>query len=133
MPLGQSQGVSQTDPGGRVSPRFWHRLIRFRHVISGSLALASLNHLTVASWSLILAALVVGITICVAIGYIVFFQPNPESNVPDLPPSDAVVEAPPDETSSPSLSLSPSSKPENASEATSVGLPARYIQNEPPS
>ena len=71
-----------------------------------------------ASWSLILAALVVGITICVAIGYIVFLQPNPESNVPDLPPSDAVVETPPDETSSTSLSLSPSSKPENASEAT---------------
>ena len=77
-----------------------------------------------ASWSLILAALVVGITICVAIGYIVFLQPNPESNVPDLPPSDAVVETPPDETSSTSLSLSPSSKPENASEATSVGFPA---------
>jgi hypothetical protein len=32
--------------------------------------------------------------------------------VPDLPPSDAVVETPPDETSSTSLSLSPSSKPE---------------------
>jgi hypothetical protein len=75
--------------------------------------------LTVASWSLILAALVVGITICVAIGYIVFLQPNPESNVPDLPPSDAVVETPPDETSSTSLSLSPSSKPENASDANS--------------
>src|SRR5262245_12914315 len=41
------------------------------------------------------------------------------------------VETPPDETSSTSLSLSPSSKPENASEVTSVGLPARYIQNEP--
>ena len=52
-----------------------------------------------ASWSLILAALVVGITICVAIGYIVFLQPNPDTNVPDLPPSDAVVETPPDETS----------------------------------
>ena len=88
---------------------------------------------SVASWSLVLAALVVGITVCVAIGYIVFLQPNPDSNVPDLPPSDAVVETPPDETSSTSLSLSPSSKPENASEATSVGLPARYIQNEPPS
>ena len=25
-------------------PRFWHRLIGFRHVISGSLALTSLNH-----------------------------------------------------------------------------------------
>jgi hypothetical protein len=54
----------------------------------------------VASWSLVLAALVVGITVCVAIGYIVFLQPNPDSNVPDLPPSDAVVETPPDETSS---------------------------------
>src|SRR5215475_12702733 len=88
---------------------------------------------SVASWSLVLAALVVGITVCAAIGYIVFLQPNPESNVPDLPPSDAVMETPPDETSSSSLSLSPTSKPENASEATSVGLPARYIQNEPPS
>ena len=89
-----------------------------------------------AALSLVLAALVVGITVCVAIGYIVFLQPNPDSNVPDLPPSDAVVETPPDETSSTSLSLSPSSKPENASEATSVGclqetfktsrLPERY-------
>jgi hypothetical protein len=26
-----------------ATPQFWHRLIRFRHVISGSLALASLN------------------------------------------------------------------------------------------
>jgi len=86
---------------------------------------------SVTAWSLVLAALVVGITVCVAIGYIVFLQPNPDSNVPDLPPSDAVAETPPDETSS--TSLSPSSKPENASEATSVGLPARYIQNEPPS
>jgi len=50
----------------------------------------------VASWSLVLAALVVGITVCVAIGYIVFLQPNPDSNVPDLPPS----ETPPDEPSS---------------------------------
>src|SRR5262245_29967012 len=55
---------------------------------------------SVASWSLFLAGLVVGITVCVAIGYIVFLQPNPDSNVPDLPPSDAVVETPPDETSS---------------------------------
>src|SRR5215475_14307354 len=31
------------DPGGRVTPRFCHRLISFRHFISGSLALASLN------------------------------------------------------------------------------------------
>ncbi len=37
-------GIPQTDPGGMASPRFWHRLIRFRHVISGLLALASLNH-----------------------------------------------------------------------------------------
>jgi hypothetical protein len=36
------------------------------------------------------------ITVCVAIGYIVFLQPNPDSNVPDLPPSDAVVKTPPD-------------------------------------
>src|SRR5262245_10263611 len=56
-----------------------------------------------------------------------------DSNVPNLPPSDAMVETPPDETSSTSLSLSPSSKPENASEATFVGLPARYIQDETPS
>ena len=55
---------------------------------------------SVASWSLFLAGLVVGITVCVAIGYIVFLQPNPDSNVPDLPPSDAVVKTPPDETSS---------------------------------
>jgi hypothetical protein len=44
MPLGQSQCIPQADPGGMATPRFWHRLIRFRHVISGSLALASLNH-----------------------------------------------------------------------------------------
>src|SRR5271156_2632583 len=44
MPLGQSQDIPQTDPGGMATPRFWHRLIRFRHVISSSLALASLNH-----------------------------------------------------------------------------------------
>src|SRR5689334_17421908 len=43
MPLGQSQDISQADPEGRVTPRFWHRLIRFRHFIGGSLALASLN------------------------------------------------------------------------------------------
>src|SRR6202045_1955028 len=41
---GQSQDIPQTDPRGMATPRFWHRLIRFRHVISGSLALASLNH-----------------------------------------------------------------------------------------
>jgi hypothetical protein len=43
-PLGQSQDIPQTDPRGMATPRFWHRLIRFRHVNSGSLALASLNH-----------------------------------------------------------------------------------------
>ena len=43
MPLGQSQDIPQADPGGMATPRFWHRLIRFRHVISGLLALASLN------------------------------------------------------------------------------------------
>src|ERR1700730_17282778 len=43
MPLGQASGFSQADPGGRVIPRFRHRLIRFRHFIDGSLALASLN------------------------------------------------------------------------------------------
>jgi hypothetical protein len=44
MALGQYQGVPQADPGGRVTPRFCHRLISFRHFISGLLALASLNH-----------------------------------------------------------------------------------------
>src|SRR5262249_944175 len=43
MPLGQASGFSQADPGGRGTPRFRHRLIRFRHFIGGSLALASLN------------------------------------------------------------------------------------------
>jgi hypothetical protein len=43
MPLGQSQDMSQAYPEGRVTPRFWHHLIRFRHFIGGSLALASLN------------------------------------------------------------------------------------------
>src|SRR5467141_77828 len=43
MPLGPSQDIPQADPGGRVTPRFWHRLIRFRHFIDGLLALASLN------------------------------------------------------------------------------------------
>ena len=36
-------GISQANPEGMATPRFWHRLIRFRHVISGLLALASLN------------------------------------------------------------------------------------------
>src|SRR5229473_2516631 len=43
MPLGQSQDIPQADPGRRVTPRFWHRLIRFRHFFDGLLALASLN------------------------------------------------------------------------------------------
>src|ERR1700686_4325518 len=43
MPLGQSQCIPQACPGRRVSPRFWHRLSRFRHFCSGSLALASPN------------------------------------------------------------------------------------------
>src|SRR6202030_427375 len=43
MPLGQSQCIPQADAGRWVNPRFWHRLIRFRHFIDGSLALASLN------------------------------------------------------------------------------------------
>ena len=43
MPLGQSQDIPQADPRGMATPRFWHRLIRFRHFIDGSLALASLN------------------------------------------------------------------------------------------
>src|SRR5215470_11270234 len=44
MPLGQSRCIPQALPGRWVSPRFWHRLIAFRHFCSGSLALASLNH-----------------------------------------------------------------------------------------
>src|SRR6516225_4833363 len=44
MPLGQASGFSQADPGGRGTPRFRHRLIRFRHFIGGSLTLASLDH-----------------------------------------------------------------------------------------
>src|SRR5437868_5571736 len=50
MPLGQTSGFPRADPGGRVSPRFWHRLNRFRHFIDGSLAVASLN-LTRWDWS----------------------------------------------------------------------------------
>src|SRR6516165_4626142 len=38
-----ASGCPRADPGGRVTPRFRHRLIRFRHFIGGSLALASLN------------------------------------------------------------------------------------------
>src|SRR5450756_1225694 len=44
MPFGQSQCIPQAHTGRWVSPRFWHRLIAFRHFKSGSLALASLNH-----------------------------------------------------------------------------------------
>src|SRR6476469_2073122 len=36
-------GIPRADPGGRVTPRFRHRLIAFRHFCSGSLALASLD------------------------------------------------------------------------------------------
>src|SRR5580693_3863210 len=36
-------GIPRADPGGRVTPRFRHRLIGFRHFCSGSLALASLD------------------------------------------------------------------------------------------
>src|SRR5881397_3816101 len=43
MPLGQSQCISQADPGRWVSPRFWHRLSRFRHFAGDLLALASPN------------------------------------------------------------------------------------------
>src|SRR5215813_5907277 len=36
-------GIPRANPGGRVTPRFWHRLNRFRHFCGGSLALASLD------------------------------------------------------------------------------------------
>src|SRR6266849_11205540 len=36
-------GISRANPRGRVTPRFRHRLIRFRHFIDGLLALASLD------------------------------------------------------------------------------------------
>jgi hypothetical protein len=39
----QTSGFPRADPGGRITPRFRHHLIRFRHFIDGSLALASLN------------------------------------------------------------------------------------------
>src|SRR5919199_5028844 len=42
MPLGQASGISRADPGGRVTARFWHRLIRFRHFIGGFLSLSPL-------------------------------------------------------------------------------------------
>jgi len=44
MPLGPYQDTARAYPAGRVTPRFWHRLIRFRRFCSGSLALASLDH-----------------------------------------------------------------------------------------
>ena len=44
MPLGRYQDILRADPGGWVSPRFRHRLSRFRRFRSGSLALASLDH-----------------------------------------------------------------------------------------
>ena len=44
MPFGQHQDSPRTYPKGRVTPWFWHQLIRFRHFSDGSLALASLNH-----------------------------------------------------------------------------------------
>src|SRR6202035_323619 len=37
-------GIPRANPRGRVTPRFCHRLIRFRHFIDGLLALASLDH-----------------------------------------------------------------------------------------
>src|SRR4029077_17738462 len=43
MPLGPYQDIPRADPAGRVTPRFLHHLIRFRHFTDGSLALASLN------------------------------------------------------------------------------------------
>src|SRR5215813_7100772 len=42
MPLGQYHAIPRADPGGRVNPRFWHRLIRFRHFI-GRFACARLS------------------------------------------------------------------------------------------
>ena len=36
MPLEQASGFSRAGPGGRDTPRFRHRLIRFRHFINGS-------------------------------------------------------------------------------------------------
>jgi hypothetical protein len=43
MPLGPYQGIARAYPAGRVTPRFWHRLIRFRRFCGGSLALAFLD------------------------------------------------------------------------------------------
>src|SRR5207244_3435741 len=41
--LGSLRTSPQADPGGVATPRFWHRLSGFRHVISGLLAFASLD------------------------------------------------------------------------------------------
>ena len=41
--MGSLRTSPKAYPGRWVSLRFWHRLIRFRHFCSGSLALASLN------------------------------------------------------------------------------------------
>jgi hypothetical protein len=54
MPLGQPSGNPRTNPGRMASPRFRHRLIRFRRFISGSLTLASLGH---TCWDLVPAFL----------------------------------------------------------------------------
>src|SRR6516165_4320980 len=43
-------GIPRANPGGRVTPRFWHRLNRFRHFCGGSLALAFLDR---ACWDLV--------------------------------------------------------------------------------
>ncbi len=43
MPLGPSQASPKLIPEVLPPPQFWHRLNAFRHVISGLLALASLN------------------------------------------------------------------------------------------
>src|SRR5262249_59907289 len=43
-------GIPRANPGGRVTPRFWHRLNRFRHFCGGSLALPSLDR---ACWDLV--------------------------------------------------------------------------------
>src|SRR5262249_31420138 len=43
-------GIPRANPGGRVTPRFWHRLNRFRHFCGGSLSLASLHP---ARWGLV--------------------------------------------------------------------------------
>jgi hypothetical protein len=44
MPLGRYQDILRAHPEGRVIPRFWHHLNRFRRFADGSLALASFDH-----------------------------------------------------------------------------------------